>query len=102
MENWHEIPHAELPWYPTIDTGKCTGCKTCFKFCKYGALAFNVAARKVRVKYPARCHVGCRVCAGFCSTRAITFPDEREFLNRFVKRLSSQMNIASPPSSAIL
>jgi Pyruvate/2-oxoacid:ferredoxin oxidoreductase delta subunit len=89
MEKWSGILRSELPWFPSIDVGKCTGCKTCFKFCKYGALAFNVTARKVRVKYPLRCRVGCRICAGFCPRRAITFSDEGEFVECFIKRLSS-------------
>lgn len=89
MEKRREIPCTELPWYPHIDTEKCTGCKTCFKFCRSGALAFNITARKARVKYPLRCLVGCRICAVFCPIRAIAFPDEGEFVDRFIKRLSS-------------
>ncbi|KAF0220350.1 MAG: 4Fe-4S [Geobacteraceae bacterium] len=89
MEKRCEISWTELPWYPHIDAEKCRGCKTCFKFCKYGALAFNITARKVRVKYPSRCQAGCRICAGFCPIRAIAFPDESEFVDCFMKRLSN-------------
>ncbi len=89
MELWSDITHDTLPWYPSIAVEKCTGCKTCFKYCKNGVLAFNKTRRKVRVKYPSRCRPGCRSCARFCPRRAIAFQDEMVFVESYLQRRSA-------------
>lgn len=84
MEQLSEDLREELPWYPFIAVERCKGCRTCFKFCRSGALVFNKTRKMPRLKYAFRCRVGCRICAQFCPTRAITFPDETLFIESYL------------------
>ncbi len=72
---------------PVIDPEKCTGCKTCIKFCKSRVLAVDKLSGKLRVKNPGNCQTVCRICAGVCTAGAITFPDEEALIHYLRKRL---------------
>lgn len=84
MKEWRGIPREEIPWFPTIDQGKCIGCRACVEFCKNDVLEFDEASQKTRVKNPFNCVVECRTCSRLCPTDAISFPDEKEF-SAFIK-----------------
>src|SRR3970040_2923407 len=84
MKTWRGIPREEIPWYPTIDPGVCTGCRTCVDFCKNDVLEFDEAAGKSRVNNPYNCIVERSTCAKLCPDGAIRFPDEATF-SAFIK-----------------
>lgn len=58
---------------PTIDEGKCCGCRRCQRECANGGLEFDAAARKMHVNHT-NC-VGCGRCLGACNFDAISFDD---------------------------
>lgn len=72
--HWKGIPRDEIPWNPTIEESKCTGCKKCFEFCKHHVYRFDEKAEKSRVARPLECVVGCSSCKGLCEAEAISFP----------------------------
>ncbi len=79
MKEWRGIPREDVPWFPTIDAERCTGCKSCVEFCKNDVLAFEGETEKVRVVNPFNCVVECRTCARLCPSEAISFPAEKDF-----------------------
>ncbi|MGK2907830.1 MAG: 4Fe-4S dicluster domain-containing protein [Desulfuromonadales bacterium] len=52
MSEWRGIPREKIPWYPTIDTEKCSGCRTCIDFCRNNVLEFDAELQKARVRSP--------------------------------------------------
>ncbi len=52
---------------PKIDTGRCTGCGKCARFCYFNALAL---VKNTPVVFPELCH-GCEGCAILCPEQAI-------------------------------
>jgi NAD-dependent dihydropyrimidine dehydrogenase PreA subunit len=75
------IPREEIPWFPTINYEKCTGCLTCVKIDKdAGHDVYAVEGNPPRpvVKNPYSCVVGCQTCAKMCPNEAITFPSTEE------------------------
>ena len=54
---WKGVPREQVPWYPTIDAGKCTGCRTCFEFCRHYVYAWDEATDRPRVAEPFQCVV---------------------------------------------
>lgn len=86
MSEWRGIPREKIPWYPTIDADKCSGCRTCIEFCRNGVLEFDSEQQKARVRSPYSCVVECRTCGRLCPTDAISFPDAQEF-NGVIKQL---------------
>jgi NAD-dependent dihydropyrimidine dehydrogenase PreA subunit len=84
MKTWRGIPREEIPWYPTIDPVLCTGCQTCFDFCKNDVLELDEAAGKTIVKNPFNCVLECSTCGKLCPEGAIRFPDEAVF-SAFIK-----------------
>lgn len=71
---WKGIPREDIPWYPTVDTQKCIGCKVCFNFCKHDVYSWDEKNNKPKVSEPFGCVVGCSSCAGLCPQEAISFP----------------------------
>ena len=71
---WKGVPREHVPWYPTIDIEKCSGCKTCFEFCSHHVYAWDEAADRPRVVEPFQCVVGCSNCSHQCEQKAISFP----------------------------
>lgn len=92
MSDWRGIPREEIPWYPTVDAGKCIGCRECLTICKNGVLAFDEANLKSIVINPYNCVVECRTCARFCPAEAISFPDAAEFSEIINKKLKNKEN----------
>lgn len=69
-----KVGREEIPWHPTIDLGKCTGCGTCFEFCRHGTYGWDHNVGKPSLKNPTNCVVGCSSCALECPAEAISFP----------------------------
>ncbi|MCR4426016.1 MAG: ferredoxin family protein [Firmicutes bacterium] len=63
-----------MPWYPTVDAEKCSGCRSCFEFCSHGTYGWDEDAGKPVVKNAFSCVVGCSSCAARCPSEAISFP----------------------------
>lgn len=84
MKEWRGIPREEIDWCPTIDQGKCIGCKSCVEFCPNDVLGFDDTAMKAFVKNRFNCVVECRACAKICPAEAIGFPDAEAF-SAFIK-----------------
>jgi len=74
MLKWKNVPRSEIPWHPTIDESKCTGCKKCFEFCSHKVYRFDETRKKTHVARPLECVVGCSSCKGLCEAEAIFFP----------------------------
>ncbi|MDH5448633.1 MAG: hypothetical protein OEY24_08190 [Candidatus Bathyarchaeota archaeon] len=77
---------TEKPWFPTIYSDKCNGCKGAFKcadFCSHGVL--KVREDKAFVVNPLSCVYGCSACAELCPNDAIAFPP-REDAHRSMKK----------------
>ncbi|MGC9159684.1 MAG: 4Fe-4S dicluster domain-containing protein [Terracidiphilus sp.] len=72
---WHGIARKEIPWFPSVDAGKCIGCELCYVTC--GREVYEITAdkfHKAQVKRPYYCMVGCSTCSVVCPTQAISFP----------------------------
>ena len=74
IPSWKGIPRNEVPWHPTVDEAKCTGCRKCVDFCGKKVYRFDEARKKTRVARPLECVVGCSSCRGLCEAGAIAFP----------------------------
>ncbi|MSM38947.1 MAG: 4Fe-4S dicluster domain-containing protein [Geobacter sp.] len=85
MDMWRGIPREEIPWFPTIDDSKCTGCGECLSICRNGVLGFDESSRTAQVTNPYNCVVECSTCARLCPTEAISFPDQAAF-SEFIKQ----------------
>ena len=90
MGEWRGIPREEIPWFPTIDAERCTGCQTCMAFCKNDVLEFDEKTEKVRVAKPFNCVVECSTCARLCPSEAISFPDANGFSEFIKKKLATK------------
>ena len=90
MGEWRGIPREEIPWYPTIDAGKCIGCRECITICKNGVLDFDETTQKSKVVNPYYCVVECRTCARLCPAVAISFPDAAEFTAFINEKLTNK------------
>jgi NAD-dependent dihydropyrimidine dehydrogenase PreA subunit len=88
MKTWRGIPREEIPWYPTIDPDRCTGCRTCVDFCRNDVLDFDDDVGKSRVKNPCNCVVECSTCAKLCPEGAISFPEEGAWISFIKERMS--------------
>lgn len=87
---WHNIPRERIPWFPTVDEEKCTGCRTCFEFCPHSV--YEMKGDAVHVSHPHQCVVGCSNCQALCPQGAISFPDIRE-----VRTLIAGLRKDEPP-----
>lgn len=86
------IPRDRIPWFPTIDVDRCTGCGDCLEACPNGVFELDEAAGKTRVAVPTNCVVLCDKCAGLCNFEAIAFPDKvaiKQLLRRLVEAQTS-------------
>jgi Ferredoxin len=66
-------PDTWKPWFPVIDTDRCTNCMQCLTFCLFDV--YGVADdHTLRVENPANCKVNCPACSRVCPEVAIMFP----------------------------
>jgi CDP-4-dehydro-6-deoxyglucose reductase len=68
------VSRDQIPWHPTVDSEKCTGCKTCFEFCSHGTYTWDEQNGRPIVTKAVACVVGCSSCAAQCPSEAIKFP----------------------------
>jgi NAD-dependent dihydropyrimidine dehydrogenase PreA subunit len=71
---WRGFPRENIPWFPTVDSTKCVGCRECLDFCRQKVYGWDMANEKTVVAQPFKCVVGCSTCAGLCKEEAISFP----------------------------
>jgi NAD-dependent dihydropyrimidine dehydrogenase PreA subunit len=69
------VPREKIPWHPTVDPSKCTGCRVCLEFCRHGVYEWDEGAGRPVVARPLNCLVGCSGCEPKCPAGAISFPD---------------------------
>jgi NAD-dependent dihydropyrimidine dehydrogenase PreA subunit len=81
------IPREDIPWFPTIDAEKCTNCGACLDFCANDVFALGETS--TRVANPLNCVVGCSSCTRICPADAVSFPDQKEFVET-LRRLREQ------------
>ncbi len=62
-----------IPWFPVIDTARCTGCRQCLEFCLFGVYETDEHGA-VMVTHPEGCKTNCPACARLCPNAAIIFP----------------------------
>jgi len=95
-QTWHGIPRDKIPWHPTIDYEKCTGCGKCAEFCTLGTyvLEDKNGERKPIVKNPNNCVVLCSGCDSICSTHAITHPSKKQ-TQEIIRTLRKEYSIKS-------
>ena len=62
-----------IPWFPVIDSERCTNCQQCLGFCLFGVYG-RAADGKVAVHNPQGCKTNCPACARICPEVAIIFP----------------------------
>lgn len=75
-DSFKGIPREEIPWFPTVDRSKCSGCSSCVEFCAQEVFFF--VEGKSHVVRPRECIVGNSNCKSFCPEKAITFPTMAE------------------------
>lgn len=73
------IARERIPWFPTIDAEKCTGCGGCFDFCSNGVFKLGDDGTMKAID-PYNCVVGCSSCMKMCPTDAIAFPKQQELI----------------------
>lgn len=62
------------PWFPVIDTQRCTNCMQCLSFCLFDVYGVSPTDHTLRVENPANCKVNCPACSRVCPEVAIIFP----------------------------
>lgn len=68
----------KIPWYPTVDEKKCTGCGICIAYCPHTVFELGETGSISCVVHPYECVVGCSNCERECPEGAISFPDVGE------------------------
>ncbi len=68
-------PREKIPWFPTVDARRCTGCRTCVDFCPHGVYGWDAERNAAVVEKPYSCIVGCSGCLDKCAAGAIAFPE---------------------------
>lgn len=66
-------PGAWQPWFPVVDSARCTNCMQCLSFCLFGVYGVSADGR-IRVENAENCKTGCPACARVCPNDAIMFP----------------------------
>jgi len=46
------VPREKIPWFPTVDPERCTGCRICFEFCQHGVYAWDDEKNIAAVSHP--------------------------------------------------
>ena len=89
-ETYKGIPRDEIPWFPKVDTSKCSGCTSCVEFCAQGV--FHFSEGRSHVVRPYNCTVGRSSCRSFCPEQAISFPTQTE-LRENMKNLKAKYRL---------
>jgi NAD-dependent dihydropyrimidine dehydrogenase PreA subunit len=71
---WNGVDREKVPWYPTVDGAKCSGCRACVEFCSHDVYSWDDANSVPVVAEPFHCVVGCSNCSHQCPQEAIQFP----------------------------
>ncbi|XEO78372.1 H(2):CoB-CoM heterodisulfide,ferredoxin reductase subunit A [Candidatus Lokiarchaeum ossiferum] len=58
------------PYYSFVETGLCSGCRSCIEQCPFGAISFNQSINKAEIN-SIKCK-GCGTCVSTCPSNAIT------------------------------
>ncbi len=66
-----------IPWFPVIDTARCSHCRQCLEFCLFGVYETNDQGAVI-VTHPEGCKTNCPACARLCPNAAIIFPKYAE------------------------
>lgn len=69
------FPRERVPWGPTIDPQRCTGCGVCLNC---GKDVYEWGEDYPVVARPLDCVLRCSTCANLCPEGAISFPDVAE------------------------
>ena len=59
-----------------LDRDLCTGCRSCLRFCQFGAMGFSSSDKKAYIDV-LKCY-GCGVCRAGCSTGAVSLRERSE------------------------
>lgn len=70
------LDRKKIPWYPTVDEERCSGCGICVHYCPHDVYILEESVSHVASPY--ECVVGCSNCEKECPEGAISFPDIRE------------------------
>ncbi len=70
------VSRERIPWFPTIDYGRCNFCMECDTFCPHQVFERREGSPSLVVAYPDHCVVFCRACARTCAPDALSFPDK--------------------------
>ncbi len=84
------VPREKIPWHPTVDAEKCTGCRVCFEFCRHGVYEWDDATARPKVARPLDCLVGCNGCEPQCPAGAVSFPDV-DAVSELIRKLRADM-----------
>lgn len=94
-----KVPREKIPWFPSIDTGRCIHDRECIDFCKNSVFDWDDALGVPVVARPYNCVVGCDACARICPSEAISFPPMDEF-KATLRRLIAQAQQQAPAQPA--
>ena len=72
-KTFSDIPREEIAWFPSINYTLCDHCDVCINFCPNGVYIRD-DSKKIIVKNPYNCTVGCNMCEQTCPKKAIKFP----------------------------
>jgi len=88
------VPREKIPWFPTVDPERCTGCRICFEFCQHGVYAWDDEKNIAVVSQPFNCLVGCAGCEPKCPAGAISFP-EMEAISDLIRKIREELKKAA-------
>lgn len=91
-QSYKGIPRDAIPWFPSVDPKKCSGCSSCVEFCSQGVFTFD---GKSHVSRPFNCVVGKSSCRAFCPEKAIAFPTHSE-LKAILQELNEKYGLNNP------
>lgn len=70
------LPGQWKPWFPAIDSQRCTNCLQCLSFCLFDVYGVTTN-QQIQVQNPDKCKTDCPACSRVCPEVAIIFPKYR-------------------------